>query len=64
MNLAALNVKTGLAATAALLAGLTAVSACTSKSEEKSASGEITVTSQAPPSDPAKPAAAAGSRGL
>ena len=43
MNLAALNVKTGLAATAALLAGLTAVSACTSKSEEKSASGEITV---------------------
>ncbi|WP_162462281.1 iron uptake system protein EfeO [Mycolicibacterium sp. CBMA 234] len=46
MNLAALNVKTGLAATAALLAGLTAVSACTSKSAEdgKSAAGDITVT--------------------
>ncbi|MUL66031.1 peptidase M75 [Mycobacterium sp. CBMA 234] len=41
-----MNVKTGLAATAALLAGLTAVSACTSKSAEdgKSAAGDITVT--------------------
>ncbi|MUL49575.1 peptidase M75 [Mycobacterium sp. CBMA293] len=46
MNLAVLNVKTGLAATAALLAGLTAVSACTSKSAQdgKSAAGDITVT--------------------
>lgn len=54
MNLAALNAKAGLTAharsktviaSAALLAGLTAVSACTSKSDEnKSASGEITVT--------------------
>jgi iron uptake system component EfeO len=45
VKLAALNVKTGVAASAALLAGLTAVSACTSKSDEnKSASGEITVT--------------------
>nr|WP_155911032.1 MULTISPECIES: iron uptake system protein EfeO [unclassified Mycolicibacterium] len=41
-----MNVKTGLAATAALLAGLTAVSACTSKSAQdgKSAAGDITVT--------------------
>ena len=45
MKLAALNVKTGVAASAALLAGLTAVSACSSKSDEnKSAAGEITVT--------------------
>lgn len=54
MNLAALNAKAGLTAharsktvivSAALLAGLTAVSACTSKSDDnKSASGEITVT--------------------
>jgi iron uptake system component EfeO len=54
VNLAALNAKAGLTAharsktvivSAALLAGLTAVSACTSKSDDnKSASGEITVT--------------------
>ncbi|MDR3664865.1 MAG: peptidase M75 family protein, partial [Mycobacterium sp.] len=46
MNLAALNARTGRVAAAAVLAGLTAVSACTAKSAEngKSATGEITVT--------------------
>ena len=45
MNLAVLNVRAPLAATAALLVGMTTVSACTSKSadDSKAASGDITV---------------------